>query len=163
MSPDELSNLARALGRLRPAPPSLERDVIMYRAGLRAARRGPGWQIAAGAAAGLALLFAGLWLSDRKQSLPAQIVYMPAPHEEEPPPLPHEEKPIEHEPPPGPPQPPPPIEAQPVARLPEPEPPTDRRKVEEHLLRWGLDGLSPPPPKATPARTVKVEELLRSF
>jgi hypothetical protein len=40
------------------------------------------------------------------------------------------------------------------------EPPLRYRQVQEHLLRWGLDGWGPPPPPTTP---VTAQALLNSL
>jgi hypothetical protein len=54
----ELAELETALAALRPAPPALDRDRLMFRAGLASARRGR-W-LWTGTTAALALVAAGL-------------------------------------------------------------------------------------------------------
>jgi len=159
MSADDLNDLAAALGRLRPAP-AADRDVILYRAGFRAGRRAAAaWPLAAAAASALALAFGALWLYERGRPAQPQVVVRTAPRPPEPaPPPPGRTERPEPIPSPGPP-------GQTLTEISPAAPPrsavADKRELEDHLIRWGLDGLTPP--GTAPSRPVTVEELLRSF
>jgi hypothetical protein len=173
MPADDLNDLARALGRLRPAPAALDRDALMFRAGYRAGLRGLGWPIAVAAASLLALAFGALWLTERgSRRAPTHAVYVPPRHDVVSPepqgvevegpggvPGPQRPDPLVPSPPESAPQQPAPRPSS--ARPPAPAAAASKQEVEERLIRWGLDGL--PQTTAAPARPASVDELLRSF
>lgn len=118
----ELIDLADELRRLAPCQPALDRDATMFRAGWASAPRGWLWP-AATAVSSLtaALLGAALYLQPPPQTVTVEtrVVVEPAyPVVEV---IPWEESPFNEEVP-------------------------LHRRLQEHLLRWGLDGLEPPPP-----------------
>jgi hypothetical protein len=128
-----VKGLEAALAGLAPAPAALDRDRLMFRAGLASARR-PGWPwpCAAGVlgltAAMLAVLLAlrpGPQVEER-----LVVVEVPVPVEK-PSPAPEQKS-----------------EQEPLGR--ETDEPSWRGgpyfQTQEQLLRWGLDGLPVPPP-----------------
>jgi hypothetical protein len=143
----ELSSLADALAGLKPSPAALDRDALMFRAGRASAPRGWTWPLATAASALLALgLGAALFVRPQPQVV-KEIEYVKV---EVPAPAPAPS------PQPKPPEPQPPTEAGPLVAQEEPRTPASSyRQLEEHLLRWGFDGLpqgahSEPSPKETP-------------
>ena len=143
-----LKAVEAALAALTPAAGTLNRDVLLFRAG-QASRRGAGrfWKAAT---AGLALAVAGLG---------AVLVFRPAPEPQvqvvyvrikEPAPAPVlVEKTRETQP-----EPPEPSSDKPA--LP---PVTSAWQLRQHLLQWGLDGLPAPSPDPAPAPPVTRKRL----
>jgi hypothetical protein len=150
MSEDDLNRLADALRGLAPDPTPLDRDALMYRAGRNAARGVRLWQAAAALSTAAALaLGLVLGLRPEPQAVTHTVVVTVT-----------KEVPV-------------PVESSPPA--PErqadgffvgtPAEPVDRplpRRLEEQVLRWGLDGLPLPPP-ATPREAPSMDELLKSL
>jgi hypothetical protein len=144
----ELSALAGALRALAPQA-RLDRDALLFRAGAAAAQRPWLWPAATLLSAGVALAL-GLVLLLRPSPPPQvieRVVVVPA--ERPAPAPPREEMP---EPPP----------AEPYAPEGLPEPASPYRKVEEHLLRWGLEGLGEPADPPPAGKPPTVESLLNS-
>jgi hypothetical protein len=129
----ELDALADELRRLAPTPPGLDRDALLFRAGRASAGRGWLWP-AATAVSSLtaAALGAALLLQPPPQTVVETIrvrVEAPAPSA-----------------PPG-------VEPYPVAaEAPAPDDRPPHLRLQEHLLRWGLDGLGEPPQSEPPPR-----------
>lgn len=144
-----LSALADALAGLKPRPAALDRDALMFRAGRASAPRRWAWPLAT-VAVSLVALGLGVALLVRQPRVVERIEYVrvevpvPAPPTPETPPVPT------------------PADAPSLVTHEEEAPPLSGvRRLEDHLLRWGLDGLPPaphaPPPKETP------DSLLRSL
>jgi hypothetical protein len=121
-----LNELANVLARLRPAPAPLDRDLLMYRAGLLARRR---WQwFWPCLAAAMTLLATGLGLGLLFQPPHQQVHQVIVVRETQPPP-----------------ETAPPVPAA-AADHPARQPPlTYYTQLQEQVLRWGLDGLPQPP------------------
>src|SRR5581483_8701869 len=130
----ELMALATALRELQPQSDTLDRAVLMYRAG-RASVRGWVWPLATAVATTLALVL-GVFLTVRPSTLVVeQIVYMPV--RADVPQPPSEKQPDSILPP------------APEALVMEPLDSGPRGRdlqMEESVLRWGLKGIPPPPP-----------------
>ena len=126
-----LNELADALARLVPAPGQFDRDALIYRAGLAAARPRPSWLWPCATAA-MALLAAGLgaalFLQTPRQQVREVVVIRDLRQEPEPPPAPA-----------------PSAAGETPARQP---PLTFYTQLQEQVLRWGLDGLPQQPPPA---------------
>jgi len=149
LNPD-LSALADALAGLKPRPAALDRDALMFCAGRASAPRRWGWPLVT-AAVSLLALGLGVGLFVRQPLVVERIEYVrvevpvpapPAPETPAPVPTPADTPSlVTHE-----------DEAPPLSGV---------RRLEDHLLRWGFDGLPPaphaPPPKETP------DSLLRSL
>ena len=124
----EVTALEAALAGLAPAPAALDRDRLMFRAGLAAARR-PGW-LWPGAAGVLSLATATLAVLLAVRPGPEvveRVVYREVPVR------------IERQPEPGP----------PGREVDEPSWGGEAGRyfqTREQLLRWGLDGVPVPPP-----------------
>ena len=141
-----LNHVAVALAALAPRPPALDRDRLLYNAGRASAPRPWLWRLTAAVSTTLAAVLGAL------------VIFRPAP------------TPVEHivyvrVEPPAPPKvdtPPPaaPAESAPLAP-PYSWPSTPYSRLEDRVLRWGLDGLAEPPPPAGPAETL--DSLLRSL
>jgi len=141
-----LNEVAAALGALRPNPPALDRDRLLFRAGRASAPRPWPWQLTAAVSATAAALLAAL------------LVFRPAP-------TPVERVVVVHDLAPAPPKPeetpapPAAVEAAPPTYS---WPNTPYRRLEDNVLRWGLDGVPQPPPSAEgPADTR--DSLLKSL
>lgn len=144
----ELTALTDALLHLKPRPAALDRDLLMFRAGQASAPRGWKWPLAAAASALLALGF-GIALLMRPQPPVVErtiVVKEPVRAPETAPPTP---------------TPPAPDTATLVSHESEPPPLSDYQRLEEHLLRWGFDGL-PLAPYAPPAKETR-DSLLKSL
>jgi hypothetical protein len=116
----DLAALADELRRLAPRDPALDRDATLFRAGRASAPRGWLWP-AATAVSSLAagLLGAALYFQPPPQTVTVkELVYVE----------------------------PPSVAAEPPAEAPDDEDLPPHRRLHEHLLRWGLDGLPTPPP-----------------
>ncbi len=148
-----LNEVAAALAALRPNPPALDRDRLLFQAGRASAPRPWLWRATTAASTSAAAVLAALLIF--RPAPPAveieRVVYVrdqPPPA----PPPPQKDKP----PPPAPPEaepPPPPYPWQPA---------TPYTRMEDRVLRWGLDGLAEPAlPPAAPPDTV--DSLLRSL
>ncbi len=147
----QLSEVAAALAALAPRPAALDRDRLLFRAGRASAPRPWFWRLSAAASTTAAVVLASV-LYMRPTAAPVErVVYVqvaPAPVKA-----------------------PSPMEATvaPAAAA-ESEPPapsyswptTAYTRLEDRLLRWGLDGLDEPmPPPAAPPDTLK--SLLKSL
>jgi hypothetical protein len=143
-----LNEVASALAALRPNPPALDRDRLLFRAGRASAPRPWFWRAATAVAATAALALAGVLIFRPAPPPVVQVVHI---RDEAPPPP---AAPPKDEPPPA------PAESEPPAR-PYPWTMTPYTRLEDKLLRWGLDGLPEPTPSAAPAETV--DSLLKSF
>jgi hypothetical protein len=128
----ELTPLEDALSRLAPRPAALDRDAIFFRAGQAAAPRSRVWPgVALLATAAAAVL--GVLLTFRPPVVVESVVYVPVPTPAAPS-LPESPR-------------------EPASVPPETLPlrdPGPRRRLEEHLLRCGLDGLEDPGPDPDP-------------
>ena len=141
-----LNEVAAALAALTPRPPALDRDRLLFRAGRASAPKPWMWRLTAAASTTLAAVL-GVLLVIRTAAIPLpEIIYVrvePAPA------------------PPVPAAPSIPIEAAPPAP-PDSWPSTAYTRMEDQVLRWGLDGLAEPaPPPAAPVETV--DSLLKSL
>jgi hypothetical protein len=156
MSADELTRLADALRGLAPDPTPLNRDALMYQAG-RASRPSPrAWQLLAATSTTVAVALAlTLWLRPEPQGIHPTIVV------EKQVPIPPPEGSSGPGPQPG------------ESFVTTPEPPAERiepdnrpyhLRVQDQVLRWGLDGLPvrPPEPKRPP-ELKSFENLMKSL
>ncbi|HWG45226.1 MAG TPA: hypothetical protein VN688_20850 [Gemmataceae bacterium] len=145
----ELTGLESALRGLQPQVETLDRAVLMYRAG-RASARGWGWPLATLGATTLAIVLGILPLIRPAPVVVERIVYLPAPQPQPPAPTPEESvtpstpDSIVVEP----------LDASPRSRY---------LRMQEQVLRWGLDGLPMPPPAAPTEEPPTVEQLLQSL
>jgi hypothetical protein len=118
----DLTALADELRRLAPREPALDRDATLFRAGRASAPRGLLWPVATAVSSLTAgVLAAVLYLQPAPQTATVkEIVYIDPPTA--------------------------------VVESPSTEAPDDaeelppHRRLHDHLLRWGLDGLTPAPP-----------------
>jgi hypothetical protein len=146
----ELIAVAGALAHLKPRPAALDRDNLMFRAGQASAPRGWKWPLATALATVVAV---GLGFALLVRPQPAVVehtvyvkVQVPAPET----PVPQSQ-----------PQPRPPDTAALVSHEPEPPRMSDYQRLEDHLLRWGFDGLPPAP--HVPALKETRDSLLNSL
>lgn len=146
----ELTALTEALAHLKPHPAALDRDLLMFRAGQASAPRSWKWPVATAASTLLALGFGVALLFRSPPATVVQTVYVqvstPALDN-----LVPEPKPL----------PPAPEMSALVARQSEAASLLDYRRLEDHLLRWGFDGLPQAPP-AVPQKEMR-DNLLDSF
>lgn len=138
----ELKAVADALAQLKPRPAALNRDALMFRAGQASAPRGWKWPVATAASA-LVAIGLGVALLIRPQPPVVErtiVVKVTVPAAETPAPQP---KPLT----------PTPDTAALVSQEPDPSPLSDYQRLEDHLLRWGFDGLPPAPHVPAPKET----------
>jgi hypothetical protein len=145
-----LNEVAAALAALAPHPPALDRDRLLFRAGRASAPRPWFWRLSAAASTIAAVVLAAILVLRPAPTPVERVVYvqvaplpMPAPPKEVvvTPPVPLESEPQE------------PAYSWPT---------TPYTRLEDRLLRWGLDGLAEPsPPPAAPPETLK--SLLQSL
>lgn len=130
----ELEALADELRRLAPREPGLDRDALLFRAGQASVRRGLLWPATAAVSAiAAAALGTILLLQPPPQTVVTTIhvrVEAPAPS---PSPSPQVAEP-----------------GDPVVETSVPDDMPPHRRLQEHLLRWGLDGLGQPAPVDRP-------------
>jgi hypothetical protein len=131
----ELTALTEALARLQPRPAALDRDLLMFRAGQASAPRNWKWPVATTAATLLALGFGVALLFRSPPAAVVQTIYVQVS-------TPDSDKPV-LEPKP---LPPPPDTSPLLAHQSETAPLSDYHRLENHLLRWGFDGLPQAPP-----------------
>jgi hypothetical protein len=146
-----LSEVAAALAALAPRPPALDRDRLLFNAGRASAPRPWFWRLTAAASTTLAAVLA------------ATLLLRPAP-----PPVQHTVYVQIEAVPQPPPKPEPPLAPAPAESEPPPAPAfyswpsTPYTRLEDRVLRWGLDGLAEPTPaSAAPPETL--DSLLRSL
>jgi hypothetical protein len=150
LNDSDLDHLADELRRLSSVPPRLDRDRLFFEAGRASAPRSWPWQVGT-AASLLASLVLAIVLFVRPPHTVERVVHVPAPS----------------------------VSATPTVALPESRsdqpagdspssgpaflaPSTRYQQMQEHLLRWGLDGVDPPPP-AHPAAPATLRGLLDSL
>lgn len=127
-APDDLTALEADLRHLVPREPALDRDTLLYRAGRASAGPGWVWPLATLIATTAAIIL-GSCLLLRPAPVVREVIYLPAEVVQEEPPTPPAEEPI-------------------LTRETLPaEERSPHRRLQEHLLRWGLDGLPEPPPR----------------
>jgi hypothetical protein len=139
----ELTALAEALRDLLPRASSVDRDAVFFRAGQAAAPRRWWWPVATAMSSAAAVTL-GVLLALRP--VPAEIervVYVQVPSAQRPEQAQGAGAPRS------------PSESMETAGYPDAEAPTPvyhspQRRLEEHLLRWGFDGLSVPAPDPNP-------------
>lgn len=136
----ELTALEQELLRLTPRFSTHDRDQILFRAGRASAPRSWGWPAAAVAASTVAVVLATVLIVQPPPQVVESRVYVPVP------------------------QPSPPFEREPVVAIEDPGesaeiPAIEGRpahlRLQDHLLRWGVDGLGrpvPPVPGPNPER-----------
>lgn len=153
-----LTALAAKLQALAPAAPGLARDEVLFRAGKAAAPRPSRWWAAATAASLLLALGLGVALYFRPApptETVVQTVVVPAPVpvlvRGEPTPSPGPESFVKV-----------PEEAAPEP-MPAPENRSPYQRLQEHLLRWGFDGLERPHPPEPPKTPMTPDDLLKSL
>jgi hypothetical protein len=129
----ELTALERSLRGLAPDPGGLDRDTLLFRAGQAAAPRRWLWPTATAVSTAAAIVLGGLLAL--RPSPGERVVYVPVPV-----PVPA---------PAAVPETPPDTGSASEDHAPPEELPPHRRLL-EHLLRWGLDGLGQPPPPPAP-------------
>ena len=148
-----LNEVAAALAALRPSPPALDRDRLLFNAGRASVSRPWLWRIAAAASTAAALVLAAILILRPAPPPVERVVYVrvePAPQ----PPPPKTEAPSL--PPPA------PAESEPLPGPLYSSPSTPYTRLEDRVLRWGLDGLAEPaPPPAAPPETL--DSLLKSL
>lgn len=144
----ELTAVADALAHLKPRPAELDRDMLMFRAGRASAPRGWTWPLATAAAALVALGLGVALLVRPQPPVVEHTVYVEV------------QIPV-HETPAPQPQPPAADTAALVSEEPEPPRLSEYQRLEDHLLRWGLDGLPPAPHVPAPKETR--DSLLKSL
>jgi hypothetical protein len=146
-----LNDVAAALAALAPQPPALDRDRLLFKAGRASAPRPWFWRITAATTTSCAVVLAAVLIFRPIPAPTDRVVYVQVAVQ--------------------PPQPEPPkqeiktptvtVESEP----PEPAyswPTTPYTRLEDRLLRWGLDGLDEPSlPSAAPPETLK--SLLQSL
>jgi hypothetical protein len=150
MSPENLNDLASALGQLRPVA-GVDRDALMFAAGQASAPTSWKWPLAAGISSLLALSL-GLVLLLRPSPPPViQFIYVRV---QDPPPI---------VPPPGPPPSPEPTGTVPAALLQSNESDLPYNRLQDQLFRWGLDAM-PALVHTEPSRhPVSIDALLKSL
>jgi hypothetical protein len=141
----ELDALAGALRGLTPRVHGLDREALLFRAGRASAPRPWAWPLATAAAMLTAAVLGGILLTrpgppPRERTVHIVVVRPETPAPQEPTPDP----------------PPAPVDAVSPGAV------TRYRRLQEHLLRWGLDGLPTPPP-APPREPATVDSLLQSL
>jgi hypothetical protein len=141
-----LNEIAAALGALQPNPPALDRDRILFQAGRASAGRPWLWLATTAAATLVAAVLAGVLVFRPAPPPVVQIVYKD-------PPAPTPAPPPQDQAPPAPPESEPPAPSYPW-------PQTPYGRLQDRVLRWGLDGLGDPPPAAPPET---VDSLLKSL
>jgi hypothetical protein len=141
---EELNALEAGLRQLAPRAPTLDRDALMFRAGRASAPRGWAWPLAA-AASTLVAVALGMALALRPDPpTSVRVVQVPAP---------------EPAPSPGPEPVSPPA---PTVSGDSWSPESSRYfRLQEQVLRWGLDGLPPLPPATAPPEPATLDNLLR--
>lgn len=147
----QLNDVAAALAALAPQPPALDRDRLLFHAGRASAPRPWFWRISAAATTSCAVVLAAVLILRPVPTPVDRVVYVQVAVPPPQPAPPKEDVPT----------PPPPSESEPS----EPAyswPTTPYTRLEDRLLRWGLDGLAEPsPPPAAPPETLK--SLLQSL
>jgi hypothetical protein len=148
----ELNVLADALAHLKPRPAALDRDALMFRAGRASAPHGWKWRLTTAistltaVALGIALLIRPQPpVVERTNTIYVEVIH-PAPDAPRP-----ELKPSA-----------PPEAPALVSHEVEASPRTDYERLQDHLLRWGLDGLPSAPHTQQPPRETP-ESLLHSL
>jgi hypothetical protein len=147
----ELTALESALREMRPKPDTIDREMLMYRAG-RASGHSWLWPITSVAATSLATVLGVLLLIRSDPPIIERIVYVPVP-------------PVPRELPPAKPEdsiPPPPLEPLVMEPL-ESSPRGEYLRMQERVLRLGLKGIPPPTPAPPLPETPTVEQLLQSL
>jgi hypothetical protein len=146
----ELDDLAAALRGLAPRASGLDRAALMFRAGRASAPRRWAWPLATAASTLVAAVLGGVLLMrpappPREHTVHIVVVRPEPPAPEEPAPGPAVSA-----------EPPPPVDAVSPGAV------TRYRRMQEHLLHWGFDGLPTPPP--SPAqKPATVDSLLQSL
>jgi hypothetical protein len=135
----ELTALEQSLRGLKPDAGTLDRATLMYRAG-RASARGRGWPLATAASLALAAALAVLLLTRPEPPVVERVVYLPAP-------------PAAPETSPG------------AEESPDPAAATWSYylRLQEDVLRKGLEGVPLPPAAPPPARPMTAEQLLQAL
>ncbi len=148
-----LNEVAAALAALRPSPPALDRDRLLFNAGQASVSRPWLWRIAAASTAAAVVLAAILILRPAPPPV-ERVVYVRVEPAPQPPPPKTEAQSL---PPSA------PAESEPPAAPPlYSSPSTPYTRLEDRVLRWGLDGLAEPaPPPAAPPETL--DSLLKSL
>ncbi len=128
-----LNEVAAALAGLRPNPPALDRDRLLFNAGRVSVSRPWLWRLTAAASTTLAAVLAAVLLLRPAPPAVERVVYVrvepPTPPKTDPAPP---AVPVESEP-----AVPPPLYSSPS---------TPYTRLEDRVLRWGLDGLAEPTP-----------------
>jgi hypothetical protein len=132
LDPD-LKATEAALAALAPAPAAVNRDALMFRAGRAAAARGRRlWPLATAVSSAAAAVLSVLLVTRPAPPAVEKIVYQPAP-------------------PPAVAEPAPPAPAPGGDDSADPWPKTPYARLQDRVLRFGLDGLGEPPPPPPPA------------
>jgi hypothetical protein len=144
-----LNEVAAALSSLRPADPGLNRDRLLFSAGRASAPRPLFWRLTAVGSITVSAVLVAMLLLRPAPAPVVSVVYVAVP-------LPAEKPPPRNDaPPPAPP------ESEPPER-PNSWPTTPYSRMEDKVLRWGLDGLAEPIPLPTAAPQT-LDSLLRSL
>jgi hypothetical protein len=139
-----LNDVAVALAALAPSCPNLDRDRLLFKAGRASAPGSWFWRLSAAVSTMAAVALAAILFLRPVPTLVERVVYV----EVTPPPIPAPPKDVDITPPPS-------LESEPSAPA-YSWPTTPYTRLENRLLRWGLDGLAEPPsPPAAPPETLK--------
>jgi hypothetical protein len=151
---NELNALADALRELAPQASRLDQRALLFRAGQASVPRRGLWPLATGLATCAALVLAGVMVSTPgPQRVVERVTVVKV---VQPAPVPPPSVPVEDSPGPG-------SESTPVSDE-EPLPSSRYFQVQQHLIRWGFDGLArPAPPVAAPAKPHSLKDLLNSI
>ncbi len=153
-TPPELTALEAALGDLVLRPAGVDRDAVLFRAGQVAAPRRWFWPCATLAASAAAVVLGVLLALRPAPEVRERIVYVPAPAHRAPERTQGADALRSPE------------QGADAPRSPDADPSapvysSPQRRLEEHLFRWGLDGLGDPGPDPEPP--ARPGELLSHF
>ena len=144
LRPDnDMQAVEKAMRHLLPNPGNLDRDRLMFEAGRESVRPSKTWPIAALISSSLAAALAVVMLYRPSPEPIVQIVHVPAAKSEEP--TVHEPAPLPH------------AEASPAVDHAEQEHTHSYARLQDHLLRFGLDlPAQPPLPEAESPPTSEI-------
>jgi hypothetical protein len=139
-TPPELTALENALSDLLPRPATVDRDAVLFRAGQAAVPRRWFWPCATAAASAAAVVLGVLLAIRPAPAVIERTIYVQVPAPERAERGPGTVVPGSPTQEPG----------SPHAETPAPVDYSPKRRLEEHLFRWGFDGLRDPGPDPNP-------------